>query len=365
MSWANVWNAVKAGSKAVVSASATVAKIGYDIGKNIVTQGIKAGEFLGEVAVTGAVGLMNALPGVGAAFADGLVATTGAIFGKDSYVTTGVKALMDFTGRVVKTGANVFSNITKGVVETVSAFSKTAAKKMGFDVKGASDNFFGDNSAFSKSFGDKSRFSNLTKSQADIDALTSAFDSVADSDPVVNFEPFKFDDYSKSSSLSDNVDRISAEPVNLDRTLGLGEETLGQAVGLDDAVKPSLLQKGYEGTKNALVKGAKAGKNEAVKIVTEAPSTIATEYVRAELNKAIFGEEEFEPVNYGAQGNQYAGFDGSNIARTGTIQSYSQPIDPARFTSSWQPNQGNWGYNATQSNMYGQRMAQLYNPQKV
>ena len=248
----------------------------------------------------------------------------------------------------------------------MSAFSKTAAKKMGFDVKGASANFFGDNSAFSESFGDKSRFSNLTKSQADIDALTSAFDSVADADPVVNFEPFKFDDYSKSSSLSDNVDRAIAEPVNFDRTLGLGKETLGQAVGLDKVASPSLLQKGYQGTKNALVKGAKAGKDKAIEIVTEAPTTIATEYVKAELNKAIFGEEEeFEPVNYGAQGNQYAGFDGSNIARSNTIQSYSQPIDPSRFTSSWQPNRGNWGYSATQSNMYGQRMSQLYNPQKV
>ena len=362
----DVWGVVKSGGKAVYAGATAVAKVGVDIGKKIVTQSVNAGKFMGEVATTGAMGLMTALPGVGAAFADGLVATTGAIFGQDSAITTGVQALMDFTAKVVTTGANTFSNITKGVVETVSAFSKTAAKKMGFDVKGASANFFGDNSAFSESFGDKSRFSNLTKSQADIDALTSAFDSAADADPVVNFEPFKFDDYSKSASLSANVDRAIAEPANLDRTLGLGEETLGQAVGLEDAVNPSLLQRGYEGTKNALVKGAKAGKDEAVKIVTEAPTTIATEYVKAELNKAIFGEEEFEPVNYdAAQGNQYAGFDGSNIARTGTIQSYSQPIDPSRFTSSWQPNRGNWGYSATQSNMYGQRMSQLYNPQKV
>jgi hypothetical protein len=342
-----------------------IGKVSKDIGIDIVTQARDTALFMGEVAVGGALGVMNALPGVGAALADGLVATTSAIFGEDSVITTGVQALMDFTGRVVTTGANTFTNITKGVVETVTAFSKTAAKKMGFDVKGASANFFGDNSAFSKSFGDTSRFANLTKSQSDIDALTSAFNSVADADPVVNFEPFKFDDYSKSSSLSDNVGQVIAEPVNFDRTLGLGEETLGQAVGLDKVASPSLLQKGYEGTKNALVKGAKAGKNKAIEIVTEAPTTIATEYVKAELNKAIFGEEEFEPVNYGAQGNRYAGFDGSNIARTGTIQSYSQPVNPARFTSSWQPSQGNWGYNATQSNMYGQRMAQLYNPQKV
>ena len=355
----------KSGFGVVKDSLTAIGKVSRDIGIDIVTQARDTALFMGEVAVGGALGVMNALPGVGAALADGLVATTSAIFGEDSVITTGVQALMDFTAKVVTTGANTFTNITKGVVETVSAFSKTAAKKMGFDVKGASDNFFGDNSAFSKSFGDKSRFANLTKSQADIDALTSAFDSVADADPVVNFEPFKFDDYSKSASLSDNVDRAIAEPVNLERTLGLGEETLGQAVGLEDAVNPSLLQKTYQGTKNALVKGAKAGKDEAVKIVTEAPTTIATEYVKAELNKAIFGEEEFEPVNYGAQGNQYAGFDGSNIARTGTIQSYSQPIDPSRFTSSWQPNRGNWGYSATQSNMYGQRMSQLYNPQKV
>jgi len=365
MDLADVWGIVKSGGKAVYAGATAVAEFGIDIGKKIADQTIKVGKFMGEVATTGAMGVMNALPGVGAALADGLVATTSAIFGEDSAITTGVQALMDFTAKVVTTGANTFTNITKGVVETVSAFSKTAAKKMGFDVKGASDNFFGDNSAFSKSFGDKSRFANLTKSQADIDALTSAFDSAADSDSVVNFEPFKFDDYSKSASLSDNVDRAIAEPVNLDRTLGLSEETLGQAVGLEDAVNPSLLQKTYQGTKNALVKGVKAGKNKAIEIVTEAPTTIATEYVKAELNKAIFGEEEFEPVNYSAQGNQYAGFDGSNIARTGTIQSYSQPIDPSRFTSSWQPNRGNWGYSATQSNMYGQRMSQLYNPQKV
>jgi len=361
------FGAIGAGIRSAANAASSIGSAVLDVGRNIVTQAASVGQFMGEVAVTGAVGLMNALPGVGAAFADGLVATTGAIFGPDSAVTTGVQALMDFTGRVVTTGANTFTNITKGVVETVSAFSKTAAKKMGFDVKGASANFFGDNSAFSKSFGDKSRFSNLTKSQADIDALTSAFDSVADADSVVNFDlqSFEFGDDLKSSSLSDNVDRISAEPVNLERTLGLGKETLGQATGLDGAVKPSLLQRGYEGTKNALIKGVKSGKDTAVKIVTEAPSTLATEYVNTELNKAIFGEEEFEPVDYGAQGNQYAGFDGSNIARTGTIQSYSQPVNPARFTSSWQPSRGNWGYNATQSNMYGQRMAQLYNPQKV
>lgn len=365
MGWGDVWDIAVNGFGVVKEGLTALGKATRDIGVDIVTQARDTTVFMGEVMVGGTLGLMNALPGVGAAFADGLVATTGAIFGQDSAITTGVQALMDFTGRVVTTGANTFTNITKGVVETVSAFSKTAAVKMGFDVEGASANFFGDNSAFSKSFGDKSRFANLTKSQADIDALTSAFNSAADADPVVNFEPFKFDDYSKSPDLAANVNRAVAEPVNLDRTLGLGTETLSQAVGLENAIKPSLLQRGYEGTKNALVKGAKAGKNKAIEIVTEAPTTIATEYVKTELNKAIFGEEEFEPVDYSAQGNQYAGFDGSNIARANTIQSYSQPVNPARFTSSWQPSQGNWGYNATQSNMYGQRMAQLYNPQKV
>jgi hypothetical protein len=362
-----IFSGIAAGFSYAGQAASAIGGAVLDVGRNIVTQAANVGQFMGEVAVTGAVGLMNALPGVGAAFADGLVATTGALFGTDSAVTTGVQALMDFTGRVVTTGANTFTNITRGVVDTVSAFSKTAAKKMGFDVKGASANFFGDNSAFSKSFGDKSRFSNLTKSQADIDALTSAFDSVADADPVVNFDlqSFEFGDNLKSSSLSDNVDRAIAEPVNFDRTLGLGKETLGQAVGLEDAVKPSLLQRGYEGTKNALVKGVKAGRDEAVKEITAAPEKLITEYVSEQVKKGIYGEEEFEPVNYGAQGNQYAGFDGSNIARTGTIQSYSQPVNPARFASSWQPSQGNWGYNAAQSNMYGQRMSQLYNPQKV
>ena len=363
----DLWKLATGGYNAVKDGLTAIGRATRDIGVDIVTQARDTALFMGEVAVGGTLAMINALPGVGAALADGLVATTSAIFGEESAITTGVQALMDFTGRVVTTGANTFTNITKGVVETVSAFSKTAATKMGFDVEGASANFFGDNSAFSESFGDKSRFANLTKSQADIDALTSAFESVADADPVVNFDlqSFEFGDNLKSSSLSDNVDRAIAEPSNLDRTLGLGKETLGQAVGLEDAVKPSLLQRGYEGTKNALGRGVKAGKDLAVKEITAAPEKLITEYVSEQVKKRIYGEEEFEPVDYSAQGNQYAGFDGSNIARTGTIQSYSQPVNPARFTSSWQPSQGNWGYNATQSNMYGQRMAQLYNPQKV
>jgi len=80
--------------------------------------------------------------------------------------------LMQFVGNSVGTVGNAFNNLTKGITDTLTNFSKTAtnnlANKIGMDnvFKDAASNFFGPgDSAFSRSFGETSRFQRLGTSQ--------------------------------------------------------------------------------------------------------------------------------------------------------------------------------------------------------
>jgi hypothetical protein len=75
--------------------------------------------------------------------------------------------LMQFVGNTVSKGFNVYSNITKGVTETLGNFAKTASNKMfGTSFDAASNFFTGGDTAFSRSFGKNSRFANLTSSES-------------------------------------------------------------------------------------------------------------------------------------------------------------------------------------------------------
>ena len=341
-----------------------VGKAFIDIGKDIAQVTYDTGKFLGEVAVTGTLGMLNALPGIGGALADGLIAGTSAVFGEDSFVTQGVTSLMEFSKNVGNTAVNTFRNITTGVADTVNNFSGTAAKKLGLDAKGASDNFFGPNSAFDKSFGDNSKFKDLTKSQEDIDALTKAFDTAAKSDPALNIDltPFDVNNLGPSSTdLASNVAKATAEPINLESTIGLSKETLGEAVGLD--VAPSLLQRGLSGAKRSIKRGVGAAKDLAIKEITDAPEALLTEYVSTKVRDKIYGTPEApEAPDYGSS---YAGYASGNVVQANTIQSRSSTLNADQFMRPYQPRSGSWGYNATQSNVYGQRMSQLYKPQNV
>ena len=58
--------------------------------------------------------------------------------------------VLQFAGKVASMPGKVFSSITKGVTNTLTEFTKTAAKKLGMDVPSAAQNFFGDNSAFTR-----------------------------------------------------------------------------------------------------------------------------------------------------------------------------------------------------------------------
>jgi hypothetical protein len=220
--FSKVWKGIKTGVKS--------------IGKGIKSAFKKFGKFMGEIGILGQVAMMFILPGIGemigsawsgiagqtaaqataTATANAATAAAGAqagasaaaieagkvasaklaagvtsktltktvVDGVATYASkaTGLMAkqgiaqsagkLMQFVGNSIGTVGNTFNNLTKGITDTLTNFSKTAtnnlANKIGMDnvFKDAASNFFGPgDSAFSRSFGKTSRFQRLGISQ--------------------------------------------------------------------------------------------------------------------------------------------------------------------------------------------------------
>lgn len=126
-----------------------------------VTAGQAAGATAGQVAagkVAEAAIASAAKAGIVAGKATGLMAR--------GAVAQTVGKVMQFTANTVSKGFNVYSNITKGVTDTLGNFAKTASNNMFGTTFDAASNFFGaGDSAFSRSFGGDSRFQNLTGSE--------------------------------------------------------------------------------------------------------------------------------------------------------------------------------------------------------
>jgi hypothetical protein len=164
-----------------------IKKIGKVTGISKVWRGIKKtvgsalksfGRFMNKIGIVGQVAMMFILPGIGEVLAgmagSAWTTMTSAMTGYggigSSIVNLAGNALT-YAGEAVKYGYNVFSNVTKGITETLGNFAKTATNKLsttlGFDpvFKNAASNFFGPSgtdTAFNRSFGDYSRFQNLT-----------------------------------------------------------------------------------------------------------------------------------------------------------------------------------------------------------
>ena len=189
------------------------------IGKGIKGAFAKFGKFMGKIGILGQVAMMFLMPYVGAALgglwtgiagqtaaqatasaagaaataastgtavvaaAEGVAAaaaTTAGIAAGTTAVTasaTGLMGLgsigqaagkvMQFVGNTVGKAGNVFSNITKGVTDTLSNFAKTASNNIFGTSFDAAAKFFGPggaDSAFGRSFGETSRFQRLTTS---------------------------------------------------------------------------------------------------------------------------------------------------------------------------------------------------------
>lgn len=134
------------------------------VGGKIKKAFVSFGKFMGKIGVVGQVAMMFILPGIGGALMKGLSAFGQAAAGASNFIVRGIGHLANYAHTAISTVGNVFSNVTKGVMDTLGNFGKTLGKKMGFDTGGA-ERFFGSgDSAFSRSFTNKdvSRFQNLT-----------------------------------------------------------------------------------------------------------------------------------------------------------------------------------------------------------
>ena len=168
---------------------------------------MKFGKFMGKIGILGQIAMMFILPVVGGALMSGFsnlvgTAATMTTAGATATVTAGSGLLGGALGNVgiaagkvlqgaanfIGKGVNVFRNVTEGVTNFISNFSKTAANKLsstlGFEklpFSDAASNFFGSGdtawSRSTKSF--SNRMSNLTGSKEFIKGLDQAAIDVA------------------------------------------------------------------------------------------------------------------------------------------------------------------------------------------
>ena len=143
------------------------------------------GKFMGKIGILGQIAMMFILPGIGGAMMKslgglwtGAAGSLGTFAGANAgtllgTLAKGTAAVMNGVTTAVTTVGNVFSNITKGVTNTLGEFAKTATNKLantfGFDpvFENAASNFFsaggttGADTAFGRSFGAESHFQNV------------------------------------------------------------------------------------------------------------------------------------------------------------------------------------------------------------
>jgi len=159
------------------------------VGKAIKSVFKSVGKFMNKIGVIGQIGLLIAMPYIGPAMgslwsgvagqtaagastAAGAAVSAGTATAAQAAIVTGSSAatasglmaggsfsqavggLMNsvgsFTAKAAAGVGKTWNSITKGVSSFIGEFSKTAATKLGFSVEGASANFFGANSAWSK-----------------------------------------------------------------------------------------------------------------------------------------------------------------------------------------------------------------------
>lgn len=120
---------------------------------------------LAGTATTAQVTLSASAAGTAVA-AGGQAAATGLMAGATGGLAQATGHLMQYVGNVVSKGMNVYSNITKGITDTLGNFAKTTSNNLFGTSFDAASSFFGPgDSAWSRSTGVDSRFADLTGSQ--------------------------------------------------------------------------------------------------------------------------------------------------------------------------------------------------------
>ena len=160
-----------------------VKKVFKKIGKGIKKAVKGIGKFVGKLGIVGQIGMMFFMPHIGGFLMKGLSGAAKALLGVTGKglggtLARGLGTVLNGAHKFATTAGNVFSTVTEGV----SQFAKTALNKIpGVSIDGAATDFFGNDSAWSRtldkagtvfdpfkgqatSFGDKTlaEFSNST-----------------------------------------------------------------------------------------------------------------------------------------------------------------------------------------------------------
>ena len=224
----------------------SVGKVFKKIGKGIKSAFKKFGKFMNKIGVLGQVAMFFIMPYVGAALGGMFTGAAGALATNTVGGALGAAGqaagkLMQFVGNTVSKGFNVYSNITKGVTDTLGNFAKTASNKMFGTTFEASANFFGPgDSAFSRSFGGESRFQRLTTSdnifKAESDARKIEFNKSQLS---------KLDEVVAESAGDDRFGFGSDYANNIQRQIDIGESNLIASTNPNYVPDPAAFESGY------------------------------------------------------------------------------------------------------------------------
>ena len=377
-------------------------------GKEIKRTLKKAGKFAKKIGVAGTIGLMFIMPGVGNYLSQGLTNITNGLLGMDNPIAQGLGSLLEFTNRVATDTRNYIGNVSSAIIDTTKNFAKTAAKKLGFDVKDASDTFFGEgDSAYSRSFGVDSKFQNLQDNTSDT-ALTKAFtEAGVEADSVIIKDqfavptedivtkartPVKAKDANKLGDVEletvdltdsvyyDNIQTVMPEADTLEipaydaTAINLDIPTPAQQDVRDEASrkaaadaaeedKPSLLQR----SKDYVVDTAIKTKDAILDTASDAPAMYGNYIIEGKAQEKageyLYGTEE-EQLQQAIE--EQRALDAARIGQSAGMLQFQNNTGGAsdgittQYTTQYQAQTSNpWGYNAYQSNVYGNRMSQF------
>ena len=219
-----------------------IKKVFKKIGRGIKKAFKAFGKFMGKIGFVGQMAMMFLFPaGIGSLLTKGLtklgtsLASVGAAGSNNILVKAvqGVGQVLNKTSKFISTAKKGFSSITNGLKE----FGKTALSKVGIKLDGAASNFFGENSAWSKTqegFAEVGDFArgmkegsiNISKNtnikdlanqtgitQADLKRINPSM--VVDKDGIIKFD---------SDTFSVNVDTV--KPL----AKGIDQETVQNAI---------------------------------------------------------------------------------------------------------------------------------------
>ena len=128
-----------------------IKKVVKKIGKGIKKVAAKVGKFVGKLGIVGQIGMFFIAPHLGAWLMKGLGGAANfltGIAGKGlgSTLARGFGHVLKGAHNFVTVAKNTFGTITEGIGQ----FAKTGLNKMGFNIDGAATNFFGNDSAWSR-----------------------------------------------------------------------------------------------------------------------------------------------------------------------------------------------------------------------